>query len=1344
MAEQFVALGEALVATEALKEFGEEALTAYGTLRVSASAAAAHRFAEQADSIIEQIKALAATEPFAFPEIAPTIQRMVALGVSESKSPGSCNLLPMRPQRRGEQLPAGGQFLRSACRCPAPQAGARQLVQLGISATGLAAAMGVTGDAVTTAFKALDQSQRIAVLQTAMQKFSGAAEAQAQGISGAWQIFQNQFEEVMVGIGESLTPVVQSILGFVQTMLSGAQSIAAAFNNLPGPIKDFLVVIGLTVAAIVPLTAAISALGFGWIGLQAAGSAASGIMTTLGISSAAAAAGEELAAQGARDFAVAEASMSGQAAITSLTQLGTTITGVGLAGTEAAGGIVVAEEALTGAAAAAATAGGSYSALGISVGGLATVMAGPGIAAILATKSNLDTLRAGWVALDQEMVNSLIVKGINAGQTLSQLEAVGYSAKQVQTAIGGMSLNAGAVFSQIADQAKTPIAALTSMGVSVGDIQTALKDLQVNGVPVFAMLASSPSLAAFKESITALGGNLDLIIQKLNQLQGTGQAAFSAMTLGIHLVLTPTQQYGAALATLHTEAKALTDDLTTAKGVLAATKAAYDDGTASALELGLAEDAVTKAQKALTDAVSAGKNTAEGLITSWQTAQKTFNNAQTAFEGIKAAFDSGTASAGLYLDALGKLQGAAKGAGTTFTDATALAQGFTLAAGNQVEALQTDILALKSLQDENDLTVQGWGAWNAALAKATSAASALGITVTATGRDVVTSVTNMAGPAAAALKPLSDNFNSTFGVVQQLGVLINGKFVPALDQITAHTPPAGTAVATFRGIVSDATNNLTGWIDKTAGAADGINVLKGSATAAVQGMGGLNTTIINTNGSTETAATLLAKLNAEIAASETAAGAVTGSYEDEAKALEDMADAAQYANGQLKDLNETQAAGGKGGGGKGTSVSAQEMATSMQAYAQNPFLSTNVISVGSLPGIFGQGAAYIGTAMASLGAGFNVLASATAATSSALYGSGLHAAVVATTVALDAGLPAVEASNTATETLTTAVVTTTKALDAGLSVIQASNTASETLTTTVTALNSAGQSTTTAFYGLGPALDSLGNFIPTVSASLTQFSPEILKATAASAAAATAFDDVAAYSNNSYYPSLTSATSAIGQLATGVTNADGTVTESLDGLSATAATADQALSNLQQAAVGAGAKMNQFGLIGPGGSTPGTNTGAMTPLTYLSPAAAAAQAAGPNATNPAGVGINQGMTIQGTELGYGTPNVFVSPAVQAAMNAAPLGFTGNVPGTETSEMLSSTGLNLTAIAAESLGTNYAGTGNGEPSGTTSGINLNITVQAGTVVGQNGMQQLAQTVGQVVIQQMKGSAGLKLF
>jgi hypothetical protein len=267
LAEQMAAVGEALVITEGLSELGEEALSAAGTVQsVTIGLTALTGSATQANEIIEQVKNLAATEPFAFPEIAPTVQKMVALGVSAEQ-------IPIVMQAAADASAATGNSFQQVANsidrmALSGTAGARQLTQLGVSAQQMADIMGVSAAQFTNAFKALDQSQRLDVLTQAMQKFGGTAMAEAQGIAGQWQIFQNQFEEVMVGVGTALTPVVSDILSFGKAVLSGIADATTAFGELPAPVQDVVVAIGLLAAAAVPVAGALAAVGLAMSGLQ--------------------------------------------------------------------------------------------------------------------------------------------------------------------------------------------------------------------------------------------------------------------------------------------------------------------------------------------------------------------------------------------------------------------------------------------------------------------------------------------------------------------------------------------------------------------------------------------------------------------------------------------------------------------------------------------------------------------------------------------------------------------------------------------------------------------------------------------------------------------------------------------------------------------------------------------------------------------------------------------------------------------------------------------------------------------------------------------------------------------
>ncbi len=637
LAEQFVALGEALVVTEGLKEFGQEALTAFGTVQsVTIGIEQLTGSVEKADEVVGQIKELAATEPFAFPEIAPTIQKMVALGVSAEQIPGVMHAVADAAAATGNSFQqVANSFDRMTL---SGTINARSLVQLGVNTQQLGVAMGVAADQVKAAFLAMDQSQRIEVLEAALGKFAGAAEAQAQGIAGAWQIFQNQFEEVMVSVGEALAPVVSSMLSFTKGLLEDAQAIVQAFIAIPEPIRDFIVVVGLAAAAIVPLTAAVSGIGFAWIGIQSAGTALSGILSAIGVSGGEAAAGETAAALAATDLAVAEEAV----------------------------------------AVASAGAGIGLTAVGVSIGGLAAVIAGPVIASILATKSNLDDLKGKWDDLTSTMISRSIVGALNAGETVADLQKVGFAVDQIKTAYLGLGIAGNTISDQLTKAMGSPITALQNLNVNLADVQAALKGIQINGIPVFQLLANSPDFAAFRANVELLGGNLDQIIQKLNGLI-PGFTTFSAATKdlagGFQITIAGAQNFQGALQKVTEEQKKANDALAQSKGALDLAKASLDALTPGTADYATAQQVVTRAtieyDNALLKVTPHGKDfkdSVAGIEQSLRLAQTAFVSASTVFEQLKAGFDKGTVSLIALADGYTKAEAAAKKAGQTFKD----------------------------------------------------------------------------------------------------------------------------------------------------------------------------------------------------------------------------------------------------------------------------------------------------------------------------------------------------------------------------------------------------------------------------------------------------------------------------------------------------------------------------------------------------------------------------------------------------------------------------------------------------------------------------------------------------
>lgn len=111
-------------------------------------------------------------------------------------------------------------------------AGARQLVTLGISAKELGDAMGVSASEVTKAFKEMDFSQRVEVLNAALRKYQGVAEQVAHGIAGQWQNLKNQMSFILEDIGKLLVPLAATMISTVQLIIESAKHLSVLdFKN---------------------------------------------------------------------------------------------------------------------------------------------------------------------------------------------------------------------------------------------------------------------------------------------------------------------------------------------------------------------------------------------------------------------------------------------------------------------------------------------------------------------------------------------------------------------------------------------------------------------------------------------------------------------------------------------------------------------------------------------------------------------------------------------------------------------------------------------------------------------------------------------------------------------------------------------------------------------------------------------------------------------------------------------------------------------------------------------------------------------------------------------------------
>ncbi len=585
MAEQLTLLGEALVITEGLKEFGQEALTAYGTVQsVTIGLTALTGSAEQADQIITQIRDLASTEPFAFPEIAPTVQKMVALGVSTDQVGKVMQAAADASAATGNGF---SQVANALDRMSlSGTASSRILASLGISTQDLGTAMGVTAGEATAAFKALDQSERIDVLASALSKFAGTAEAEARGIAGQWQIFKNEFEETMVGIGESLAPAVGHILDFGKNVLGVVNAAVQGFAALPAPVQDVAIALGLIAAAAVPVTAGLAAIGLAATGLEAIPAIFASLTTAIGLTAAA----DDTLAVSAGTATVALED-EGAAAVTTAGEMDTAAAAAGVGGAGLTG-------ALTGLRAVAAP--------------LAALFAGWSFGVWAA-----DVKSAGQQL--QEMSGYARDLGLKFDQTSASGDEFGKSLTKLETeaAAEGIAVDRAGKTTQ-----EYALALLTAMknaddattaeynlahGITTADDATKQHELSATQL--------SQKLSELKQNLfdanTALieVGTAHRNDADYAQLHAAAVAQVSAAqkALGSALGITTAslKAHKDTLDAVDQSSKKITDDYLTATATWMKVKQQYDDGTASLVQLGIASENSDKAAAAYAKSIQA-------------------------------------------------------------------------------------------------------------------------------------------------------------------------------------------------------------------------------------------------------------------------------------------------------------------------------------------------------------------------------------------------------------------------------------------------------------------------------------------------------------------------------------------------------------------------------------------------------------------------------------------------------------------------------------------------------------------------------------------------------------------
>ena len=389
-------LAEGLAITDALKDFGQEALTAYSSIQTATVALTAMTgSAETATSTIESLEAMSERIPVSLSSLVDAQRQMTAFGLSAQQTSELLNDAANASAASGFAFQQVGDAMDRLVL--SGQAGARQLATLGLSTQAMAQNMeqfGVAADAtssqVSKAFGSLTIDERISVINAALEQFGGIASEQAQTVAGQWQILKNQWDISLEAMGADLAPLATRVMSFAsQSVIPAIEGIIDIFNKLPGPIQDLAATFAIVLGASGPILTGIAGLSLAVMGLQSVPEVLAKIAGAFG--AAGIAAEEMVAPVTGAGAAAATAGTEASAGATGFTELAAAETAANEAALPVGAVVGAAATAIEGAGAVAVAAAPELEAVGAAVAGAGTaaVAAGPGLIAI-------GTIVGGW------------------------------------------------------------------------------------------------------------------------------------------------------------------------------------------------------------------------------------------------------------------------------------------------------------------------------------------------------------------------------------------------------------------------------------------------------------------------------------------------------------------------------------------------------------------------------------------------------------------------------------------------------------------------------------------------------------------------------------------------------------------------------------------------------------------------------------------------------------------------------------------------------------------------------------------------------------------------------------
>lgn len=186
----------------------------------------------EANEEMEELEATADKFGISFENLIPINQRFAAFGLTVKQTAEMMHLAIEAAAALNGSVENTGRALDLVV--SSGIVSRRMLQTLGVSLGDVAKAMHVTEDEAAKVFRSLDIEDRVTAIQAAMEKFAGAGEKQAEGLSGSWARFGNAFKTTLRENGDALAPFAKWLTDAATALLNLDSTWPNLGNGLKG------------------------------------------------------------------------------------------------------------------------------------------------------------------------------------------------------------------------------------------------------------------------------------------------------------------------------------------------------------------------------------------------------------------------------------------------------------------------------------------------------------------------------------------------------------------------------------------------------------------------------------------------------------------------------------------------------------------------------------------------------------------------------------------------------------------------------------------------------------------------------------------------------------------------------------------------------------------------------------------------------------------------------------------------------------------------------------------------------------------------------------------------------